>query len=170
MLSALNSLGIDYRLLIAQLVNFILLFVVLYIFLYKPVLKILNERSNKVNKSLDDAEKIEKRLVTVELEIDAKLATANQQTNLLLAEAQSQAKIIETNLAQEAQIKADQMIAKAKKEITAQQQKMIAEAQTEIATLVSAAIKLIAEDKTIKFDNNIIDSAISKIKQGAIDV
>ena len=51
MLEALNSLGIDYKLLIAQLVNFVLLFIVLYIFLYKPVLKMLNARSEKINKS-----------------------------------------------------------------------------------------------------------------------
>ena len=125
----------------------------------------LNARSDKVNKSLDDADKVEKRLVAVEKEIDIKLADANKQTNLLIAQAKQQGKDIETNMSNQAQIKADQIIKKAKIEIGNQQQKMLSEAQTKIASLVAESIRMIADDKTINLDTKMIDSTISKIKQ-----
>ena len=42
---------------------------------------------------------------------------------------------------------------------------MLAEAQTEVSSLVSKAIELIAEDKTINLDKKMIDGTISKIKK-----
>ena len=164
MLEALTSLGIDYKLLIAQLVNFVLLFIVLYIFLYKPVLKMLNERSKKVDKSLDDADRIEKRLVEVEKEIDNKLKEADKKSTALINEAKQQGKSIESGMTVEAQKKADQIVEKAKVEILNQQQKMLSEAQLGIANLVSETIRLIAQDKTLKLDSKMIDGTISKLK------
>src|SRR3989338_2880597 len=51
-----EKLGMDWRLLLWQLVNFIVLFGVLTKLLYKPVLKMLDERSRKIAQGLKDAE------------------------------------------------------------------------------------------------------------------
>lgn len=61
-----NVLGIDLKILIAQFVNFAIFFFVLYKFAYKPILKFLDERKNKIEKGITDAELAQKKLLEIE--------------------------------------------------------------------------------------------------------
>jgi len=54
--SLIQAFGIDARLIITQVINFAILVVLLTYFLYKPVLKILNDREEKIKQGLSDAE------------------------------------------------------------------------------------------------------------------
>jgi len=58
--------GLDWKLLIIQAVNFGVLLLVLWYFLYKPVLKMLDERRGKIQKGVEDAENAEIRLTEIE--------------------------------------------------------------------------------------------------------
>jgi F-type H+-transporting ATPase subunit b len=62
----MESLGIDLRLMIAQIINFAVLLFILNKVLYKPLTKLLNERSKKIDESLKNSEKIEERLINLE--------------------------------------------------------------------------------------------------------
>lgn len=55
----LDKLGINWKLFIAQLVNFGILLFVLYKFLYKPILAMLEKRARIIEKSIDEARKTE---------------------------------------------------------------------------------------------------------------
>jgi F-type H+-transporting ATPase subunit b len=57
----LEALGINLGYLISQIVNFTLLAVLLYFVAYKPILRMLDERSARIKKGLDDAELASKR-------------------------------------------------------------------------------------------------------------
>ncbi len=54
--SLIETFGVDIRLIIIQVINFTVLAVVLTYLLYKPVLKILKEREEKIKQGLSDAE------------------------------------------------------------------------------------------------------------------
>ena len=58
----LNQFGINPILLLAQVVNFLILLFILKRFLYKPILRVLEERKRKIEESLKNSEEIEKRL------------------------------------------------------------------------------------------------------------
>lgn len=58
----LTAFGIDARIIVIQIVNFGLLVAVLWYFLYKPVLKILSDREEKIKKGVLDAQKAEEAL------------------------------------------------------------------------------------------------------------
>jgi F-type H+-transporting ATPase subunit b len=62
----MEALGLDVKLLIAQVINFLILFFVLSKLLYKPLLKILDERKRKVEDSLKSAKMIEEKLAKLE--------------------------------------------------------------------------------------------------------
>ena len=62
----MESLGLDIKLLVAQMINFGLLLVILSKFLYKPVIKLLDERKKKIQESLENSKKIEERLIALE--------------------------------------------------------------------------------------------------------
>ena len=54
----MDALGIEWPLLISQLINFLILIVLLRMFLYKPVLNMLNARKERIAQSMKDAERV----------------------------------------------------------------------------------------------------------------
>lgn len=62
----MEGLGIDPKLLIAQIVNFLVLLFILNKFLYKPILKFFDERRKKIEEGLLNSQKIEGRLAKIE--------------------------------------------------------------------------------------------------------
>ena len=55
MQSIISTFHIDWKIIIAQAVNFAVVFVVLYIFALKPLNKLMSERSDKIKKGMNDA-------------------------------------------------------------------------------------------------------------------
>lgn len=64
----MEGLGINFKLLLAQIVNFLVLLLILKKFLYKPILQFLDERKKKIEESLQNVEKINKELARIEEE------------------------------------------------------------------------------------------------------
>jgi F-type H+-transporting ATPase subunit b len=82
------KLGIDWRLLIAQLVNFAVLFAALTFLLYKPLIGVLEKRQKKIADSLKDAERIGQELKSAEAKSLAVLTEARAEAGKVLAAAQ----------------------------------------------------------------------------------
>ena len=59
----LSNLGINGKLLLAQIVNFFILLYILKRFAYKPILKVLDDRKEKIEKGLRDAENAKDKLL-----------------------------------------------------------------------------------------------------------
>ena len=55
--SIISTFHIDWKIIIAQAINFGVVFVVLYIFAIKPLSKLMAERSEKIARGIDDAKK-----------------------------------------------------------------------------------------------------------------
>ena len=55
--SIISTFHIDWKIIIAQAINFGVVFVVLYIFALKPLSKLMAERSERISKGIDDAKK-----------------------------------------------------------------------------------------------------------------
>lgn len=80
----LHQFGVDPILLLAQVVNFLILLFILKKFLYKPILKVLEERKSRIEDSLKNAEEIERRLVEIsERETAALLKTAKESEQII---------------------------------------------------------------------------------------
>lgn len=82
----MEGLGLNFRLLIAQIFNFLVLIFVLKKILYKPILKFLDERQKKIEESLLNSEKISKQLTDIEEEKSQILHQAQTEATKLLAE------------------------------------------------------------------------------------
>jgi F-type H+-transporting ATPase subunit b len=97
-----TKLGLNGALLISQIVNFVLLLVLLRKFAYTPVLKMLRERSEKIEKSLEDAKKIEDELKNTEETKVKEIRKAKEEAQEIIkgayetAEANTQKSIEET--------------------------------------------------------------------------
>ncbi|MEK7103352.1 MAG: F0F1 ATP synthase subunit B [Patescibacteria group bacterium] len=164
-----SQLGIDWRLLIAQVVNIVILLFLLHRFLYKPILKALDSRQIMVAASVKKAEEIEVRF---------KETAAQQQQVLVDARMQAQEIIGQARLATQAQhdaalekTKTDvaEVVKQARAQIEAERTKMISEASGELADLVLAATKKIAGDMANEqIDRALIQKAVDGLKNAKI--
>lgn len=82
----LNQFGVNPILLAAQVVNFLILLFILKRFLYKPILQVLEQRKQKIEESLKNAEEIEKRLQETNEEVEKTLAKALQEGQKIIDE------------------------------------------------------------------------------------
>jgi len=104
--SLISTFHIDLNLFIAQLVNFAIVFSVLYFFAFKPLVKVMGERTEKIDKSLKDADEIEKRLSLTEKEQTEIINAAKKQANLIIEEADKKG-----------EVRREEMLVRAKEEI-----------------------------------------------------
>ncbi|MFC2038769.1 ATP synthase F0 subunit B, partial [Chloroflexota bacterium] len=83
----IESLGISVPTILAQVVNFIVLFALLYVFAYKPIMKMFDERSRKVEESMEQTEQIKEQAARAEEEYEKRIDTASKEGQELVARA-----------------------------------------------------------------------------------
>ncbi len=134
--SILTTFGIDWRLLAISMVNFGLLMLGLWYFLYGPVMKMLEERRQKVTKGVEDAEAAGRARQEIEGERAATLAKAAQEADEALARARSAAAARERELVEEAGRRAESIVAQAEAQAREEKAKAIADSKDEVAKLI----------------------------------
>ncbi len=158
----LSSLGIDWRLFSAQLINFSILLLILYKFAYKPVLKMLDDRTGKIEKGLADAEESQKKLKEIEQKEKEVLIEAKKQAKEIIKKAEDQAQVNKEDFVKIAQEESDKIVEKAKKVAGEEKEKMVADVKSKISVLVATAVEKIVDEKMNDTkDAQIINEVIS---------
>lgn len=134
--SILHTFGIDWRLLAINMVNFGLLMLGLWYFLYGPVMRMLEERRQKVAKGVEDAEAAGRAREEIEGERSGVLAQAAQEADEALARARTAAAARERELVEEAAKRAEAIVAQAEAQASEAKAKAIAESRDEVAKLI----------------------------------
>ena len=161
----LGKLGIDWRLLIAQIINFLLLLVILYRLLYKPVIALLDQRSAKIEKSLQAAQQIEANLKQTESERAQKILAAKKEAAVIINQAKEAAAQQRQETIIKARAEVAQVVAASKQQLAQAKDKMVREAKAEVAeVVVLAAEKILAEKLDSKKDQEIINQVLSQVK------
>jgi F-type H+-transporting ATPase subunit b len=132
----LQTLGIQWPKLIAQMVNFGIVLFVLWRFAYKPVLVMLQMRRQKVTESIQNAEKIKVQLTQTEEERKKIVLEAGAQAGKIIEEARAAAERELAKRTQEAIAAANQILAKAREASEAELVRMKGELRKEIGRLV----------------------------------
>ena len=161
----LNEFGIDWRLLLAQIVNFAILLFILKIILYKPILKMLDDRRERIAQAEKNAEDIEKRLEKIEKEREKTIEKTSQEATKLLEDATKNSSEIIAEAHEKAATDSETMIEKAKEQISSDREKMREEIRAELADLVATAMTSIYEKKLTKADQEeIIKKTLGQMK------
>ena len=141
----MEGLGINPQLLVVFVVNFLLLLILLSVFLYKPVLKTLDERQAKIKESLDQAEQVKQQTTEAEQSIKAQLDSARKEGQKIIAQSEQIAERLKTEAVDEARKEAESLIAKAHTESQRQREKDLDELRRQFAD-----IAMLAAEKVIK--------------------
>jgi F-type H+-transporting ATPase subunit b len=155
--SLIETFHIDVKLIIAQMINFAIVFGVLYWFAFKPLAKVMSGRSEKIEKSLADAEKIEEKLAQTKAEFNKIVAEAKREANTILEKAtiQADAKKQETVVRAKEEIGA--IINQEKQKMQTEKAATLKEIRKEAADLIIATVeKVLGEKMDEKKDREMI--------------
>lgn len=161
-MEALTSLGINGKLLIAQIINFLILLFLLSKLLYKPLLKVMDERSQKIESGLKAAKKSESDLKKAEADAEKILEKAYKESNDILANAKMDSDKTHKELIAKAEAQADQIRHHAAEEALAVKDKALKEAKKEISSLIILALEKITRDKISLKDKEEIAKSTAK--------
>jgi F-type H+-transporting ATPase subunit b len=160
--SLIETFHIDLKLLIAQAINFAIVFGVLYFFALKPLMKVMGDRTKTIEKSLTDAKKIEKNLAKVEEDYKGKINEAKKEASEILAKAMEAAESRKREIVNKAEEEIGAIINQEKAKIQAEKSTVLKEIKKEVADLVAASLEKILKEKVDhKKDKEIIKKLIS---------
>ncbi len=142
----IEAFGIDQRLIIIQIINFALLAVALGYFLYKPVLRLLEEREEKISQGLKDAEQASLSKKEADKEKQAVLSAAHQEAEAVSERAKTAATTEASAIVASAETKASQVMKEAEVKAEHLKTEAIKASEKEIAQMaVLATEKLLRE-------------------------
>lgn len=145
--SLISTFHIDLNLFIAQLVNFSIVFSVLYFFAFKPLVKVMSERTEKIDQSLRDADAIEKRLSATELEQNDIINAAKKQANLIIEEADKRGEARRAELTAKAKEEIGVLINSEKEKLARDKAETLKEIKSEVAELVVITVEKLLNEK-----------------------
>ncbi|MCH7811463.1 MAG: F0F1 ATP synthase subunit B [Chloroflexi bacterium] len=159
----MDELGFNLPVLVAQLVNFFILLVLLRIFLYRPILNVLDRRAQRIREGLEAADKSKEQASQAEQEVAKQLEEARQQNQASIAQAQETASRIQEEARAQARREADALLERARGEIQLERDQAIAELRQEFADLtVSAAEKVIGQSLDRRAHERLIEEVLAE--------
>ena len=162
--SLISTFHIDWKLMLAQLINFAVVIVVLWIFALKPLKKLMDERGETIKGGLDNAEKQKELLAQQKEDYDAALAEARAQAAAMLKETKKEVEVVRADMMQKAQSDVTASIEAGKKQLESEKQKMMEEAKKEIVSLVmSATEKVLGGAVSEKVEAKLVEESIKNI-------
>ncbi len=160
----LQKLGIHPALLIAQIINFIILLLILYKFLYNPVLAMMKKREDRIKKSIEDADEISRKLKEMEVRYDEKLQKAKQEAMAILEKAEKDGVKQKDDAVNKTKEEVANIVNKAKEQITDEKDKMVQEVKKEMGSLVVAAMeKVLTKEKATGIDKKSIEETVKNL-------
>ena len=132
-----TQFGVTWQLLISQIVLFVIVAVALKKFAYGPILKVLEERKQRIAESLANAERIKQELANAQNKTQEIIGQASAQANKLIEEARQAAARVQEQETQKAIEAANQIVVKARQASEAELARAKAELRKELVRLVA---------------------------------
>jgi F-type H+-transporting ATPase subunit b len=145
--SIISTFHIDWKIIIAQAINFVVVFVVLYIFALKPLSKLMKERSEKIAEGVENAKKNDAMLKATQVEYEEVLAKARIEANKIFQDGKKEVEAKKTIMLEEAKNEVQRIIENGKKSLQSEKVKMVEEAKKEIVTLAMLATEKLIKSK-----------------------
>ncbi|PIR96224.1 MAG: ATP synthase F0 subunit B [Candidatus Doudnabacteria bacterium CG10_big_fil_rev_8_21_14_0_10_42_18] len=160
----LGTLGINLKLFIAQLVNFGVILLVLWKWVFNPVAKKLTERTEKIEKSLNDAGRIETEKQEFQTWREEEMSKARSEAYGVISKASSDAQIVQTEVLQKTKEEQTKLVEQAKAQIESEKNLALEQAKGELAEIVTAATEKILRKKLDdKEDDRLIKESLKSI-------
>lgn len=157
--------GLDWKLFLAQLINFAIVLFVLWKWVFGPIAKGLSDRADKIDESLREAERIANDRQNFDSWKQEEIGKVRSEAAAIISEAKQSAEELKQQTLADTKSENSKLKAQAAKELQQQQEQAIASVQAHIADLVTAASEQILREKLdSKKNTQLISQAIDKAK------
>lgn len=144
----MEQLGIEPLQLVTQIFNFVIMVAVLTYFLYKPIMKILKTRRDKIAEGLSYAEKMKVEAEKTEEKRQEVLREVKEEGSLIIDESKKSGKLVEAEIIEKAHEEAKAIVEKGRMDIEMERADMEKKLKGEMIG-VAAAIAQKALESTI---------------------
>lgn len=159
--SLIETFHIDLGLLVAQMINFAIVIYVLYFFALKPLMKIMEERSKKIEKSIDEAKKIEEKLKQTDMDYKEAMSNAKKEANLIMEKASAQAEEKREEMLKKAKLEIGSVINEEKAKMQTEKAEVLKELKKEVAEMVVSSLeKVLDKNLDDKTDKELINKIV----------
>jgi F-type H+-transporting ATPase subunit b len=163
--SGIAALGLNVQSFVIQLITFIIAYFVLRKWAFQPILKMLQERRETIDKSVSLTEELQKEKVELDAKVEATLSSARRDADGIIAEANEAARQLSSDAEAKAQKKAEGILAAADDRIKQDTSRARQKLESELVGLVSEATEAIIDEKVdATKDAQLIDRALKGAK------
>jgi F-type H+-transporting ATPase subunit b len=158
----ITDLGINLPVLLGQVLSFTFLLILLRLFVYKPVLAMLDERRERIREGLSAADRGREQAEAANREAAAQIETARREGQQIVANAQAASQRLQEEGRAQAQVQQEAMLERARGEIQLERDNAIAELRREFADLtIAAAEKVIGQSLDRAAHQRLIEQALA---------
>ena len=162
-MEGLDKIGFNLPLLAAQVINFLILLGLLYVWAYKPILKMFDERSRRIRESMDMSDDIMRQAESSGEEAKKKLEEAAREGQAVIARAMRAGEEIKRKAEEDAKPLADAIVARAREDIEHEREEIVAELRREFTNLtITAAEKVITEELDPEKHKKLIETVLDE--------
>ncbi len=167
----MEQLGINLGFLIVQILNFGIVFVVLYAWVYKPLQGFLEKRREKIAQGIEDARVAEEARANAEKAAEKIMLDAQTKATQIIQEATDRADSASRDLKATADAEIAKMRENAMAELEVERNRVLTDLRGQVAALaIAAAQKLIGESLDEKRQHALLQEFFSGIKNGKVVV
>ncbi|MPZ99595.1 MAG: F0F1 ATP synthase subunit B [Dehalococcoidia bacterium] len=162
------ALGFSLPGLVAQLINFTILLVLLRLFLWNPILRLLDERKKRIEEGLARSEQAATAAQASEEEARRAIEQARAEGREMVQRSQETAARLREELEAQARAEASQLVARAREEIALERQQAIQQLRSEFADLtIIAAERVVGQSLDRPAHQRLIDEVLVSSDFGA---
>jgi len=167
----MEALGINFGLLIVQIIAFAIVFLTLNAWVYKPMLDMMEARKQKIAQGLEDAHVASEARANAEKEAAKVLAEAQTEANNIVREATERAASASKDVKAAAEAEAAKAREVAMAEAELERNRILGDLRSQVAALsIAVANKLVGEALDEKKQHTLIDEFFSGVKAGKVVV
>lgn len=159
-----HELGINVPALVAQAANFLVVLIVLTIYVYRPLVKMMDERSKKIAFGIKGAEEAERRLADIAETAKNRKAQSEKEALLLIQEAKKEGEVAARKIIVEREAKGAGIVEEAREQALRVKAEEMVRVEKEARAFVRAVLEKTVELDPALIDEKLIDQAASLIK------
>ncbi len=158
--------NINWSTLLFQIINFLVMVLILTRFFFKPVVRILDERSKKVTSALDEAQRREQEAAEIRTQYEKKLAETQEQVLVMKQQAQEDVDQARQRVLDETRVEIQKMREKTERELGEARHQAVIQHQHELGSLVTTLSgQLVQETGGVPFQKASMEDFVTRLME-----
>lgn len=161
-----NLLAVNPGLVIWTVVTFVIVLTILWLFAWKPIIKALDERNDRVKDDLEKSRQLREEAERLFKEYEDKLEAAKVEAHEIVEESRRDADAVRTRMLEEAQTESNRMKERAETDIEQAKKKALSEIESSVVDItVQVLSKVLKDEVSAEKHKEVIEKELSLIKK-----